>query len=398
MSHGEPILSKISNGAFPAVIIEEMLRTPILALLLVLPAAAQSIVPPAQLTPGMMDFNPAQSQPLACEVIPIRPMLNFSFRFQGGYVVRVPMSQYPGKGHLWVVLARITPEGGEGKPVYLGSRMRLPEIPPTKTQMEFTGGYFLGEGRYQAALKMWDDAGRVCIRNWKIDARLTHAERKVKVSLPAGNIADLTLRGAPRGTGRDDAPPIRLTVLMHASPVSPRRMQLSGRDRVMLLGTLSSLLDRLPARSVRLVVFNLDQQKELYRNEQFGRQGMDQVALSLNAIQLAKVDYDVLKNKSGHLDLLSDLIRGEFDSQSPSDIVVFLGPMSRFLDKVPSDELERPAGAAERFYYLQYRSIYPQPSTFPDVITRAVAKLKGRTMIIRSPGDFANAIDQIEHK
>jgi len=65
---------------------------------------------------------------------------------------------------------------------------------------------------------------------------------------------------------------------------------------------------------------------------------------------------------------------------------------------VPSEELEKPVGAAPRFYYLQYRSLFPQPSTFPDVITNAVAKLKGKTLVIHSPGDFAKAIDQVERR
>jgi hypothetical protein len=381
------------------VIIEVMRRFAILMLLMASTVAAQSIVYPARLSPEMMDFDGAfHEPPLKCEVTPVRPMLNFGFRFQAGYAVSVPMSQYLGKGHLWVVLARVTPEGG-GKAVYLGSRMRLPEIPRTKAQMEFGGGYLLGEGRYQVAWKMWDDTGRVCRKSWKVDARLNRGERKVKVALPPATVADLSLRGAPlTGRHEDDAPPIRLTVLMHASPVSPRRTRLGGRDRVMLLGTLSSLLDRLPVRSVKLVVFNLDQQKELYRQEDFEPQSLNSVAQSIDGVELGTVDYQVLQNPGGHLDLLADLIKGELTAQKPSDVVLFLGPMARFSDKLPSEDLERPAGATPRFYYLQYRSLFPQGATFPDVITRAVAKLKGKTLVIRSPGDFAKAIEQVERK
>ena len=377
-----------------------MRRFLILVLLTASGAAAQSIVDSARLSPAMMDFQGGfQDLPLQCEVTPIRPALNFSFRFQAGYVVRVPMSQYLGKGHLWVVLARVTPESGDGKPVYLGTRMRLPEIPQTKLEMELGGGYLLGEGRYQVAWKMWDDSGRVCRKNWRIDARLTRSEGKVKVALPAATVADLSLRGAPlTGRSEDDAPRIRLTVLMHAAPVSPRRTRLGARDRVMLLGTLSSLLDRLPVRSVRLVVFNLDLQKELYRQENFVPQSLDRVAQSINAVELGTVNYQVLQNRGGHLDLLADLINGELTAQTPSDVVLFLGPMARFSDKVPSDGLEKASGASPRFYYLQYRSLFPQPSTLPDVITHAVAKLRGKTLVIHSPGDFAKAIDQVERK
>lgn len=377
-----------------------MRRLPILMLLTASGAAAQSIVNPARLSPATMDFDGGfHDLPLQCEVTPIRPGLNFGFRFQAGYSVRVPMSQYLGKGHLWVTLARVTPEGGDRKPVYLGARMRLPEIPPSKVEMEFGGGFLLGEGRYQVAWKMSDDAGRVCRTNWRIDARLTRGERKVKVALPPATVAEFSLRGAPlTRRSEDDAPRIRLTVLMHAAPASPRRTRLGARDRVMLLGTLSSLLDRLPVRSVRLVVFNLDQQKELYRQENFVLQSLDQVAQTINAVELGKVDYQVLQNRSGHLDLLADLVNGELTAQTPSDVVLFLGPMARFSDKAPSEELEKPPGATPRFYYLQYRPNFPQPSTLPDVITHAVAKLKGKTLVIHSPGDFAKAIDQVERK
>ena len=36
-------------------------------------------------------------------------------------------------------------------------------------------------------------------------------------------------------------------------------------------------------------------------------------------------------------------------------------------------------------------------STFPDVIHSAVSRMKGKTVIIHSPGDFAKGIDQVEN-
>src|SRR5205814_2719 len=98
-----------------------------------------------------------------------------------------------------------------------------------------------------------DDQDRTCRKEWDLDVHLNRGERKVKVAIPALTVADLSgrgLRGAPPMT--DDAAPFRLTILLHAAPVSPRRMRLSARDRIMLLGTLSSLLGRLPTLSVRL--------------------------------------------------------------------------------------------------------------------------------------------------
>ena len=168
---------------------------------------------------------------------------------------------------------------------------------------------------------------------------------------------------------------------------------------MLLLGTLSSLLDRVPVRSMRLVVFNLDQQKELYRQEPFVPEAMGQVARSIGGLELGKVDYRVLRNRGGHLDLLADLVNGELDAKEPADVVLFLGPQARTVDQVPRDELERPQGAKPRFFYFQYRPfLMQQQATLTDSITSAVNRLKGRTLIIHTPGEFARAIDQIERQ
>jgi len=394
------VLSELPSGPLTGDNENEMRRVPILVLLAAAGAPAQSVLNPARLSASLKDFDRGfRDLPLQCEVTPIKPALNFGFRFQAGYAVRVPMAQYRGPGHGWTMLTRITPEGDGREPVYLAERMRLPDIPQTKMELEVGGGYLLGEGRYDGAWKMVDDSGRVCSHRWKIDARLSRAERKVKVTLPPSTVTDFALRGAPRTQQTDDAAPIRLTVLMHAAPLNPRRTRLGPRDHMMLLGTLSSLLERVPVRSVRLVVFNLDQQKELYRQEPFAPQALGQVARSIGELELGMVDYRVLKNRGGHLDLLADLVNGELGAKELSDVVLFLGPQARTSDKVPREELEKPPGAAPRFFYIQYRPfVVQQQSGLPDSINYAVNRLKGRTLIIRTPGDFAKAIDQIERQ
>jgi hypothetical protein len=355
------------------------------------PSRARRIVRLLEPQPG--------EQTLRCDVTEMRPVLNFSFRFQAGYLVRVPMEQYFGPGHRWGVVTRITPEEG-GQPVYFGNNFRLPDVPKTKNLVEVGGGYHLGEGRYKVRLALADETGRVCRKDWKIEAKLSRGEKRVKVAMPPGSVSDLSLRGSSSiRPATDDAAPVRLTVLMHAAPVSPRRTRMGARDRVMLLGTLSSLLERLPTKSVRLVVFNLDQQKELYRQDDFKLESFDQVAQSIAQIELGLVDMQVLQNRGGHVALLSDLVNRELAAPEPSDVVLFLGPMSRYFDKVPDSWIEKPSGAGPQFFYLQTRSIFPQmQSVLPDTISSAVSRLRGKTLIIRMPGEFAKAIEQLEKR
>ncbi|PWT93726.1 MAG: hypothetical protein C5B56_00245 [Proteobacteria bacterium] len=372
------------------------MRTLLMLLLGGSAAMAQYVIPASRLPESLRRFEPvAGEKPLHCEVQPLRPAMTFGFRYQAGYVVRVPMSQYLGPGHAWAILLRITPEGGS--PVYLGSRMRLPDVPPTKVESEVGGGYLMGEGRYQAALVLYDDSGRVCRKGWTIEAKRGYHDRNVKVAMEPNTVTSFTRVGRNVQRNKDDAPPFRLTILMHAAPMSPRRQRLGARDSVMLLGTLSSLLERLPAHDVRLVVFNLEQQKEIFRQDDFRLERMEQVSQTIDGLQLQTLDYHILQNRKGHVDLLAEMVNRELTAPSPPDVVVFLGPLARQVDHFPEQMLAKQPGGAPRFFYLQYRPPFmSMQAVLPDLIHSAVSKLKGKTVIMHTPADFEKGIQQVE--
>src|SRR5690242_20490325 len=99
-------------------------------------ASAQMMVNPARLNPTLRNFERAPDEtPLRCSVKRFPTAMTFSFRFQAGYVASVPMRQYLGPRHSWQILMRVTPEGG-GQPVYLADRLRLPDVPKTKAEVE----------------------------------------------------------------------------------------------------------------------------------------------------------------------------------------------------------------------------------------------------------------------
>jgi hypothetical protein len=377
-----------------------MRRILTVSLLAAAAACCQTIVDPARLPNALKSFEQGQSgQRVKCEVTPFRPVLNFGFRFQAGYVARVPLNQYPGSGHRLRFVTRITPLGGGRKPTYLFTVVPLPKIPKTKASLEIAGSYLLGEGDYRVEWTLYDEKMRVCHKDWHAGASLGFSERKVKVAMPPGSVADLSLRGASEaGGGVDDARPIRLTVLLHAAPLSPRRTTLRASDKMMLLGTLSTLLERVPSRSLRLVVFNLDQQKEIFRQDGFDRAAFDRVTRSIDELELGAVDYGILKNRRGHVEFLAGLVNRELGADEPSDEVVFLGPPARILDNLPLAALERHGGSGPGFFYLLLKPYFRGrvQTSFPDSINYAVAKLKGKVVEIHTPAEFAKAIDQIE--
>lgn len=355
----------------------------------------QYVLEPDKIQSAAQFFTPdSDEQHLACKVIPLQPHLSFIFRIQTGYAVRVPLKQFSGAGHRWVVLTRVVPESG-GEPTYLVSRWSLPAIPKTKREVEIGGMFLVGEGHYRVDWILGDDRNRYCRKSWSIDAKLKSDERGTNIGLAPGSVSELSLRRwSSLGNQSDDAHPIRrLTVLLHAAPLVSRRTRLAAQDRGILLGSLVSLLETLPAQSVRLVVFNLDQQKELFRQDIMTPEAFESVAESMRNLQLQLVNYQVLQNRLGHIRLLTDLLNNEIHAAAPSDAVIVLGPTARFADPVPDIPLEE---NMPRMFYLQFKPDWDRGQDFPDSIDFAMKKLRGKTLIVHNPDDYAKAIRQIE--
>ena len=391
-------------------------------------ASAQTILPPER---GAELFGRGSLGVLKCEVRQLPPVLDFSFRFRAGYTVSVPLNQFQGAGHRWFMMVRLQP-GAAGQPVYFVARVHLPDVPSTRTSGEAGGGYLLGEGWYRASFLLRDDQGRACRADWNIEARLGAADRNVKLAIEPETAAEISLRGRQPAGSPIDAPLGRLTVLLHAAPTSPRRSTIQASDAVTLLGALSSLLDLAPAASVRLVVFNLDRQKEIYRQERFTPDRLENVRQAMFDLQLGVVDYQTLQHPEGRVELLERLVNGELAVENRSDAVVFLGPHGRTADKGAMEMGNRGTGAP-KFFYVEYQrpetlatamgrgpgrtGRYRTQNDIPygpdslevlwtsenpflpdpvrDTIGRLVAGLKGKTLVVRTPGEFAKAMKQI---
>ena len=362
-------------------------------------AVAQSIVGPAKLEYVRKFFDSSKDKAaLGCQVVPIKPRLSYSFRLQSGYVVHVPMKQYFGPRHVLAILTRVTPEGHD--PVYFASALRLPAIPKTRTELEVGGSYLLGEGRYAVDWMMIDDKDRVCRKSWRVEAKLDPAGRSLGIGMPPGTVGEVSLhRWSTQTDSVDDVRPIRrLTVLLHAAPIVTRTTRIRAQDRAILLGSLVQLLESLHARSVRLVVFNLDQQKELFREDVLKPEAFDELSQAMSNLQLQVVDYHVLQNRRGHIGLLAGLVNEELAAKDPSDAVILLGPTSRYFDKFLDTEIDGHSSATPRVFYLQYKSYWDRGADFPDSIEFATKKVRGKTMTIHTPDEFAKAIKQIQEQ
>ncbi len=359
---------------------------------------AQFLVDPSRAVRLGENFEAKKDEPsLRCEVTPIQPRLNFSFRFQAGYVFRVPMKQFTGSDHRWNVLTRLTPANG-GEPAVLSARYRLANVPKNKSVLEWGGLFWVGEGNYKVEWVLSDEEHRVCRKQWKVEAKLNSSERAITPGIAPGKVAPISFRRwSAQERGEADVPPLqRLTIFLHAAPLFPRMTRFRAQDRLTLLGSLASLLESVPARTVRLVIFNLDQQKELFRSDAFTPEDFDDAARSLSGLQLQLVDYGVLKNSRGHIHLLADLVNEQLNAPEPSDAVIVLGPATRYFDKLPPSSLEEPASVPPRFFYLQYKPYMRARAEVADSIEIAVKRVHGKKLEIRTPDDFARAVKQVE--
>lgn len=389
-----PVNRKRCQGRLKVVV----LRPALLALLVIFCASGQTVADPDRIPERWKMFKSDPSfAKLKCRVHPVQPRLNLGFRFQAGYSIEIPMEQYSGTGHWWSVIFRVTPQANERDPVWFVSRRRIPPTNGQKALAEFGGAYLVGEGQYKVDMLLVDDSDRVCSTGWKMRAKLNEEVRNARPGLPPGAVDDLSLRRSryspARQTGEDTH--YKVSILMHAASTFPNRVRLQGYDRMLLVSALSSLLERLPVRSVRLTIFNLDQQKELYRTAELSGSSFQEAIEAVNDLELGTVDYGTLQNRTGHIDLVSDLLHRELAMNDRPDLVIFLGPLGHWTGRVSDEQL--PSGNLPPVYNIQLRPWRYLPSgLLPDLIERTVRRLGGRTKQVYSPEDFAESIQDIE--
>ena len=88
--------------------------------------------------------NLGRRSPLKFFVRTTGPWLNYAFRFQAGYSIDIPLSQFVGTGNSIRVAAQVAPADGSGAPVCFVQSAELPEVPVgTKSEFHFGGGFFL---------------------------------------------------------------------------------------------------------------------------------------------------------------------------------------------------------------------------------------------------------------
>jgi hypothetical protein len=374
-----------------------MLFILVLWVALALPARAQIplTVDEAERANYLFDHG-TQGGRLASTIYRRMPTMDFAFRFDAGFIVRYPLRQFRGKKSVVDIITRVTPEGGV--PVFFGEDFKLPAIPaevdPGGTEIECSGGFSVGEGRYQVAVLTVDELGRSYQKRWSISAVRSRAQQEVPEAVPAHTVRPIQLppwdgKLEPDGTG------IRLTVLLDVAPINPNVFKMHAWDRSFLMVSLGSLLQQTPCAAVRLIAFSLQQQREIFRQDHFDASGFLKLSQAIGDLELGTISAHTLQNRLGWVDLLARLSNQEVIAQDPSDVVIFLGPATLLVRKVPQEMLKPRETTSPQFCYFEYYPYWRAGNELADSIEHLTKARQGAVFKIHSPGELAQAIQKM---
>jgi hypothetical protein len=359
-------------------------------------ASAQMPMTSAEAGNATTALDAPSAKSLNCFIETFSPVLDFALRFQAGYVIHCRLKVFEGQKVTVQTYLRITPSGKV--PVLLSAAYGLPAIAPDmlpttrianlKQEVGMSGAFGVGEGDYSVELLATDDRGRVCRKSWKIHVAANHSQRRAHLAIPP-----LTVEPFDRTSW--EIPPsqkssaLRLTILLDAAPIRPYESSLHARDRAFLLEALYSLLRQVPFKSVRLVAFNLEQQREIYRRDGFDGAAFLPLSHALHEMETATVSVQALKSRSSAL-FLSKLTDRELTEENPADAIIFLGPASRMDTEIGADWLTALKPSSPPFFYFKYFG-----AAFPDSLQRLMTAVNGKTFLFLSPPEFDQDIQKM---
>ncbi len=321
-----------------------------------------------------------------CSFTRYPPRLGFTFKHWAGYDVSIPARQFSPSSITKpiVIVARVTPKGGKAR--YLLKRFPLPKIPENlnirKVDFYISGGFAIGAGEYEVAVVAVSDESRVCRKSWKISA----SESKVPLRIEPGTVAEPFMDTWTGISGKQTEK--QITVFLNMAPLLPRLniVHLSPWDQAVLLGSLTSLLDTSQFSRARVIAYNLDLQRILLDDDNFGRAGYEKLRDEMQDLNLGVISVNTLKSLAPAA-MLEKLVRKEIANPVKSEAVVFLGPLSRYEGRLPQVLKELGSSLPPTSGIL----FFPRPG-YEDIVGKFVSACGGKTSSLYAPTDLAKAI------
>ncbi len=336
---------------------------------------------------------------LNCTVTPQKPQLGLDLKFHGGYGVSVPLHELQGDGNSLSILFRVMPKVDNAEPVYFIQQVRVPAIDDKSAgNVTIEGNFDVGLGSYHVDWLMRDFGGRFCSSYWDFEASLQTKDRRMTVALPPNTIRrteDEQFQNEPPVQRTQDDGPLDVKVLLNFAPQRPNSPTVDPIDTVALVSILRSISRTPRIGRFSLVVFNIQEQKELYRQDFADHIDFPALGAGLKKLSLGTVDLNRLAHKNGDTEFLSALIKNETTAaNSRPDALIFVGPKTLLDSSVPQEDLK---GVGDLEYPVFYMNFNPDPIGVPwrDAIGRMVKFFKGREYTITGPRDLWNAVTEM---
>ena len=330
---------------------------------------------------------------LRCRVDQVPPRLSFSFKYWSGFEVTLPATEVVGPtGNRLVTVFRVRPRLPEAKWTYFFQESTLPEVPPgKKVDLWYGGGFFAGVGKYEVDWMLVERDGKVCRKSWTFSA---NAARNVEMAAAPNTVSSVRLEDWAGFKATPDAKR-EVTVLLNAAPVARRRYttKLSPWDRTILLTSLKSVLDQVRVTRARVVVFDVDGRRELFRSADFRPRDYRRLFGILERADFGTIDYSTLATGPPTGEFLFNIVEKEI-AAAPGQPVIFLGPEMRPSNaRLPERQAEVKVDAGQIFYLC-----FPLTVSDPEDLIAKIVKGKGKSFRLFYPQDLASAIRQVNQR
>jgi hypothetical protein len=392
------------------------------------------MAPPDKIAAARQALIPrAGERNLRCTVEPILPALLYTApEIAAGYTYSIPLAQYADgqPEHGWSVVAGFTPKDYGGAETYLAGHIDAPA--PHRDTVSGSGTYWIGLGTYSVKLAVSDDTGRVCRKEWIVKVgpeptpgalaggdfipaeadgfdfrtQVFLSRKKAQLGTPDGVVRTPPSHRETPASPSGQLPLHGLTILLDA-PSDPK-------GQLAVVDAMEVLLARIPAQSVRLVAFNLQEGHEIFRQDGFQLDALGEVRESFASLGYHAVKVEELQTHPimTPQKLLDSLVQRETHEAQRSDAVLFLGMefgggnSFRFSAAPP-----RPIPPFSYIHLLRppvIRMLGPANpqrgpvigtpigmTSSPNLISWAVHELHGKTMHVGFNKEFDQAVEKL---
>jgi hypothetical protein len=335
---------------------------------------------------------------LPCTVTPSKPVLGFDLKFHAGYEVAVPLKELAGEGNQLTMVFRAIPEGHAEEPVYFAQHVSVPPLDDVDRGPAFLLGAFdVGEGKYHIDWLMRDRAERVCSFHWDAEAALPPRDKQIPLDIAAGAVqpSDTETFKPEPPVERDGDSPLKVKVIVNFAPQDAAAAALQPMETSALVSILRGIAREPRIGKFSLVVFNLQEQKVIYRQQEAPQIDFPALGHALHALNLGTTDLKRLAQKHEGSEFLAGLISSEVSQvKDGPDAIILAGPKLAPEDVIPPDALKQLSDVKFPVFYISY-NLNPAANPWRDAIGNAVKYLKGMEFTISRPRDLFFAWNEI---